>query len=192
MRLSLISGPAAAVTLAEAKAHLRFDSTAEDTLLQLYLNNAIAEFDARTGLLNRAIGVQVWKLTLREFPALDHYPLPFPPLRSITHVKYYDLSNTQQTFSASQYVAITDDIQGSIELTPLAGWPSTYDRYDAVEIQFECGYVSAPEPIKAAILLRTAELFANRGDNAGPATPYISDTIKRLVSPYKVWTRGQW
>src|SRR4051794_4125579 len=123
MGLVRTAAPAAFLDLDEVKLHLRVDAdnTAEDTLIQLYLDAAV---DAIEGHLHRAILEQTWKLTLDEFPRgcysrmagwYSGYPhtwpasergpssslapdlrirLPRPSLIDVVSVKYFDPSGT--------------------------------------------------------------------------------------------------
>src|SRR3990167_6456356 len=88
------------VTLTEAKAHLRYDLTTEDTLITTLIKVATEYAEKR---LSRALITQTWDLYLKEFPPEDTIVLPFPPLQSITHVKYYDSNNTLQTWGSLNY-----------------------------------------------------------------------------------------
>lgn len=192
MRLSLVSGPAAAVTLTEAKAHVRFDSDAEDSTLQIYLDTAIAELDGQDGLLRRSIGVQTWKATAHEFPCWDILEIPLPPLQSVTHIKYRDLDGALQTFDAANYEVVIDGFVGYVKLKPTASWPATQETETAIEITFVAGYDEVPGPLKSAILLRFGELFHGRGDVDGElasagAMHSNEKAIQRLISRYKVW-----
>lgn len=192
MRLSLTSAPAGnPVSLTEAKAHLRISNTASDTLLGNLLTLATQHYDGRNGVLRRALVTQSWRMTLDNWPACRAFELPLPPLQSVESIQYYDADNALQTFASSNYVVITDDLFGRVELTPAASWPVAYDRDDAVQINFTAGYgaynadpAAVPEGIRQAILLYVAELFAARGDES-PASP--SEAARaRLVAPYLI------
>ena len=78
------------LTLTEAKAHLRYDLTTEDTLITTLIKVATEYAEKR---LSRALITQTWDLYLEDFPAEDTIILPFPPLQTISHVKYYDKDN---------------------------------------------------------------------------------------------------
>lgn len=157
--------PAAAypVTLTEARAHLRIDDTAEDTLITTLITMATDYAELRMG---RAIINQTWGQYLDEFPSEDYIEVKFPPLSSVTHVKYYDTSNVLQTLSSSDYEVDTISEPGIIRLVPTASWPGTYDKLNAVIITFIAGYGAAstnvPELIRGAIKLLISHFFENR------------------------------
>ncbi len=78
MALVLTSGPATEpVTVAEAKAHLRLDSDAEDVLIASLIITSRLHLEAALGL---ALIAQGWTLHLDQFPAdgrvAQHEPRP--------------------------------------------------------------------------------------------------------------------
>jgi uncharacterized phiE125 gp8 family phage protein len=187
MLLTLITPPAELpVTLTEAKAHLRVEHTEENALITNLIKAATAEIDGRDGFLRRALVNQTWELGLYWFPTCVRIELPMPPLVSVTHVKYYDADNVEQTFSADNYEVVANAPQGYIALKQGASWPATYQREQAITIRFVAGYGAdstyIPENVRAAMLLRIGELYANRGDDddqdMGP-----SAAVRRLLSP---------
>ena len=86
MSLKLITPPVgSALTLTEAKAHLRVTSSTEDTLHQAMIDAAEALAVTATG---RQLMTATYDLTLDRFaPVIE---LPLPPLQSVTSVKYID------------------------------------------------------------------------------------------------------
>lgn len=189
MQLKLTTAPAVMpVTLDEAKLHLRVEHIADDTLITALIATAVERLDGRFGLLRRGIITQTWDMFQRGFPIMRKLELPMPPLQSVVSVNYYDGSNVQQTFDPANYVVITNEFVGYIKLKLGMSWPLTYERDDAVDVQFICGFGddgdSCPAPLKAAILLTIGDLYMNRGDNAAPGAN--ADAVDRLVSPYRL------
>lgn len=185
MQLAPVTPPAETpVSLAEAKGHLRVEHDKEDTLIGGLIAAVTAELDGRQSFLRRALITQTWDYGLPWFPVTRRIVLPFPPLQSVTSVKYFDASNAEQTFAADNYETVITEEQGFISLKQGASWPSTYERETALTIRFVCGYGAAsavPKNIRAAMLLRIGELYANRGDEetAGDMSP----TVRRLLNP---------
>ena len=192
MQLTLVTPPAGAlVSLAEAKMHLRVEHDAEDDYLPTLIASAEALVGGRDGWTGRALLEQTWRLVLPGFPIAPTIRLPFPPLQSVTHVKYYDANNDLQTYAASNYLVQTGDTPGRLDLLATIGWPSAYSRRDAVEVEFVCGYADAasvPAPVKHAALLILAALYRNRGDE-GFTMPAA---VRRLLAPYKAWGYDDW
>jgi uncharacterized phiE125 gp8 family phage protein len=161
-RAVLVTPPAAEpVTLAQAKKQLELASsdTAHDAHLALLIQAAREQWEADT---DSCCLTQTWKVYAEEFDDDELY-LPKRPIQSITHVKYYDASNVQQTLSTSVYSL--DDAERAVRLDSLQVWPAVYDRFDAITITFVAGYTSAaavPAIHKQAILLLIGKYFENR------------------------------
>lgn len=96
-------------------------------------------------------------------------PCPYPPLQSITSVKYYDSSNVLQTTSASDYtVSASTNGQGQILFDSDYSFPTLYtDRIDRVQVIMVTGYGTddvIPPATKTAIRLLTQASYD--GDQA--------------------------
>jgi uncharacterized phiE125 gp8 family phage protein len=96
----------------------------------------------------------------------DPLVLPWPPIASVTSVKYSDADNVEQTLTSTYYRLLTDTYgTGRIEWTPTAVLPTLYDRGDAIRVLFVTGVAAASVPAvaKQAILLKIEELWG-QGD----------------------------
>ena len=74
------------VTLAQAKAHLRIDGTADDDLLSDLIRAARQEVEQATGM---ALIEQGWRLVLDRWPAHGTVLLKIHPLRQVQSVTLY-------------------------------------------------------------------------------------------------------
>lgn len=198
MDLERTSAPAALLTVADVKAHLRKDHDFENTLFAALIMVVSPLIDGRYGYLQGAANLQTWKLRLPYFPSCRRLELPLAPLSSVVSVKYFDASNVEQTVSASDYQINTRVVPGFIELQPVATWPATYERIDAVTIEFIAGYAAdAPElaTIKQAALLLIGDYYVQRGDGGGGdggmtqfqlnATGIRNPTVLALLDPFR-------
>lgn len=178
------------VSLAAAKTHLRLtsDDTTQDALIQGLIASAREQAEAAT---NRKFITQTWKLTLDTFPyagrqspaywlnlpPLQEYTVyafrsdtdairvPFPPLQSVTSIKYYDPSGVQQTIDPSLYIVDAASEPARIVPVPNYTWPTPQYRINAVEVVFDAGYGDAtlvPQCISRWMLLRVGAMFENR------------------------------
>lgn len=194
MTVTLVTAPTSEpITRAEAKAHLRVDSTAEDTLIDNLIKAFRFSVDGKDGWLNRALITQTWKLYLDRFPLSSRTPVivPLPPLQSVTHIKYYDADGTQQTWGASNYVVDSAAEPGLIFPAYNVVWPTTRDMPNAVEIQFVAGYGASstyiPEAIRQAGLLQIGHWYANRESVAvGASVQTMPQASEWLLRPYHV------
>jgi uncharacterized phiE125 gp8 family phage protein len=159
--LSAVPG-AEPVLLEDVKAHLRVKHTGEDPLIQRQIRLAREYVEA---VSHRQLIEATWILYLDAFPAIIRPPLP--PLSSVTTLKYYDLDNTitaltENTDFTVDYKSEPARIEPEYNLS----WPSTRDRFNAVELTYVAGYGAAgtdvPEPYIQAIHLLVANWYENR------------------------------
>lgn len=188
---TLITAPAAEpVTTAELKAQLRIVRSNEDTLLDRLITAARIIVEKAQW---RQLITATWSVSCRAFPeGTCPIKLPFPPLQTVTHVKYYDTSDTLTTFASTKYdVLVPTSGPGLIQLDTAEAWPEVIGgRSDAVQIQFVCGYGAAgssvPATTKSAILMLAAELYTNRAATPGGSAAMIaavewSNAIESLI-----------
>lgn len=152
------------VTLTEARAHLRIDDTAEDTLITTLIKVATEYAEKR---LARAIITQTWEQYHDAFPLTNNFiEIKLPPLQSITSIKYFDTNNDEIIWANTEYELDTIKEPGIVRLQTGKSFPGTYDRVNAVTIRFVAGYGTAittvPELIRAAIKLTISHFFENR------------------------------
>jgi uncharacterized phiE125 gp8 family phage protein len=98
---------------------------------------------------NRVLLTQTWDYTLDRFPCAGDRRgtlwLPYPPLSSVTSVKYIDMGGTLQTMSSADYVVDTSGVKGRITLAYQKYWPLTRDVASAVTVRFVAGYGDASQ-----------------------------------------------
>lgn len=188
MALKLIT-PAAelAVSLADVKAHLRVDTTDEDSLITAYITAAAELAEQATG---RALMLQTWELTLDAFP--DAFELTRVPASSITSIKYWDTAGVQQTLGTALYTLDNADDYGPAYAVPVVGgtWPDTRVQINAVALRYVAGYANAaavPDSIKSWIKLMVGAMHINR-QAEGAVQTYALGFADRLLDRYKVWS----
>ena len=153
MALSLTTGPAVEpISLTEAKAQLRLEIDADDTLVTSLIQSAREHAEHIT---KRQLITATWKLTLDAFPSV--ITLPLPPLQSVSNIKYYDTDGVQQTLSTDLYQVDSESQPARIVPAYNTTFPSTRIMANAVEVNFVCGFGDAatdvPQKIKQAMLL---------------------------------------
>lgn len=193
MALKLITPASAlAVSLVEAKEHLRVTEAAEDTLITAMITAATETAEQITG---RAIMPQTWELTLDAFP--DAFELTRIPASAVTSLKYYDASGVLTTMAAESYTMDIADDYGFAYVVPAYGltWPTARDQINAVALRFTAGYANAaavPEGIKSWIKLQVSSMFENR-EGESYSSRAVSATVKMsfvdaLLDRYKVYS----
>jgi uncharacterized phiE125 gp8 family phage protein len=181
MTLRLITAPAAlTVSLETAKAYLRVDGTAEDTLITSLLKAAseLGESWAR-----RAFITQTLEQTFDEWPEGNVLTIWRPPLQSVTSLKYIDEDGVESTWASTNY---TVDIKSQPGKIILASTPSvTLQDTGGITVRFVAGYgateASVPERIKQAVLQLVAFWYENREATDVPAYIRAMFTRERVV-----------
>lgn len=152
------------IPLSLLKSHVRVDFDADDGLLQLYLDAAIAYVEGAT---RRLLTQQTRTLRLPDW--IDSR-LPFPPVASVTSVTYKDAAGATQTLAASGYVLDTTRPVPVIRF--LADPPDLdEDSADRVTITYVCGWSAPPRDVITAVLQLAAGSYLMRESVATPAAP---------------------
>lgn len=152
------------ITREEVKDHLRIDATntSEDPFIDTIILAATEYFQSRSW---RQLMTATYTQYLDEFPATG-LELDKPPLQSITSIKYDDLNDAEQTLATSVYETDTFSQIGRVQLQEGESFPSTFDKLNAVRIEYKAGYGDAradvPDLIKSVIKLVVAHFYENR------------------------------
>jgi uncharacterized phiE125 gp8 family phage protein len=157
------------VSVTEAKLQCRVEltQTVEDPLFDIYIAAARDYYEWRTG---RTLHETEYDYVLHYWPSCGYIELPrATPLVSITHIKYRDSSNVEQTWSASEYIADTDNEPGRVVLADGYDWPTLGDYpSNPIRIRYKAG-IAAASPFtdasaadKIPILLLVSAMYDNR------------------------------
>lgn len=189
MSVVVITPPAApVVSLAEAKKHLRAeDFTDDDAYIESLVAAATGTLDGPAGWLGRALVTQTLEWRGDYFGCYD-IELPYPPIASVSSVKYDDTNGTEQTVSSSDYRLVGQPNKPRVALAYGASWPSTRAQDDAIRIRYVAGYGAAsavPAPIKHAILLMVGELYEKREAAADAQHYELPFAVTRLLSTFR-------
>lgn len=162
--LERVTGPAVTpISLSEAKAHLRVDSTDEDTLIEGLISAAVSHFDAR-GLLGRAMITQTWAEYFPQY--VERVRLSMTPFISLTSVQYYDKDNVLQTATLSDFETWKHGDYVILKAKENFQWPQGYTRPDAFKVTYQAGYGSSatdvPQSVRQAMLLAVAHWHEHR------------------------------
>jgi uncharacterized phiE125 gp8 family phage protein len=183
--LTLVTAPAVEpITLTEAKAHLRIDSTDDDSYITALIVAARTIAEERT---NRALITQTWDYVLDRFPCGNTITMRKPKLQSVTSITYIGSDDVTNTMSAADYIVDTDS--GRVVLGYGKQWPTVVLRpASAIRIRFVAGYglaVAVPQPLKQAIFFLVAHWYENR-QPVDKAVEKVPMTFDYLIGPYRV------
>lgn len=190
--LRRIGAPSAEpITLAEARAHLRVDGTAEDAMIALYMAAAREVVEQETG---RCLMPTDWVMDLPGFPADGMIEPWHAPLISLTSISTVSAAGTVTALAAGAWqVAIPAGpaaLRGQAWPAASTTWPSTDIGVAApVRVQYRAGYASVsnvPAALRAAVLLALGDLFANR-EAASVARVSDNPAFGRLIAPYRLF-----
>ncbi|MCX7973745.1 MAG: head-tail connector protein [Candidatus Aminicenantes bacterium] len=172
----------AVVSLEEAKAYLKVDTTDDDMLIASLISVAEATIEKFTGR----------KLLTSEFAYMldmagDIILIPYSPLQEITKIETVASSGAVTDVSSEIYeVDISRDQVGRIRLKPGNSWPD-HRCFASFIIRGRAGYGDTPDkvpsPLKVAILVALAILYENRG---AVESQKLQDAISALCWPYRV------
>lgn len=180
----LLAGPAEEpVSLAEAKAFLKVDDSAEDGLIATLIAAARMHIEGVTG---RALLAQSWRVVLDNWPPNRVVKLPVTPFMSVTEITAYDADDDGHVVPLSQFMREPDRL-----LLPasVAGMPVLRERH-GIEIDYAAGFGTepgdVPPDIRQALLVLVSHWFEHRDAvivaGSGAVVPSGFD---RLVANYR-------
>ena len=162
----------------DQKSFSRITTSAEDTLIDELIKAATAKAEnfTRTAFLDT-----VFEAFYDEFP----YKMFIPKgvVSSITTVSYYDISNSLQTVDLANLDIDLKSKPAIIKANEDFTFPETYDKQNAVIIEYVAGYgadnTAVPEDILTAVKLIFGALYdGDRMDKrAGNTLPTAAESI---------------
>jgi uncharacterized phiE125 gp8 family phage protein len=188
MALVYRSGPAVEpLSLNEAKAHLRLETTADDALVTSLIITSRLHIEAALGL---ALTAQDWTLVLDAWPATGVVNIPMRPVTAVTAVRVRASDGTPSVVPPQTYVFEGAGLPPRL-LPAFGALPNPGRAASGIEIDFTAGYGSAaasvPEPIRQALKLLVAHWYEHREpiEIGSPATA-IPAAVSELLKPYSV------
>ena len=188
MALILTSGPSVEpVSLAEAKAHLRVDGTAEDTLIGSLIVTSRLHVEAALGL---ALITQSWSYFVDAWPKGTELRLPLRPVQAIAAVQLYGPDESVTPVPPEIYLVDGHSVPPRLVRQGAKVWPKPVRSANGIEVAFVAGYgdtaADVPAPIRQAVLLLVAHWYENREPvEIGSATVAIPHGISELLQPYR-------
>lgn len=163
------------ITLAEAKAHLRVDASADDTLItrlvtvsRSFVEDYCASRFATQTVVMKCDGFD------------DLARMPEAPIQSVTSVTYVDTAGATQTLSTDVYELRADGLEAAIVTKYGKTWPIIRPG-SRVTVTAVVGTATTPPPVKHAMLLHLAFSYERR--EGGKTTEL--DAMAALLSNYR-------
>ena len=188
MPLILTFGPAVEpVTLAEAKAHLRVDTGAEDTLVSSLIVTSRLHVEAAVGL---ALITQSWSWFRDAWPPGPALDLPLRPVQGIAAVRLYDENAVATNLDPATYFLDGAGSPPRLVRHGALAWPRPGRIANGIEVAFTAGYGPAaadvPAPIRQVVLLLVAHWYEHRSPlEAGAHAEPVPDMVSELLAPYR-------
>ena len=183
-----IAATTAILTTAEAKTHLKVDTDADDT----YIDNLVSAATESAQIFTNRYFINT-TITQHGDNWNDIATLFKSKVSSITHIKYFDSDNSEQTLATSVWISDINQQPARIGLKPNQSFPSLADRINAVNCKYVVGYGSAasdvPEGIREAVLLTIGNWYENRQEViTGRTATELSKSAQYLLEQFKVQT----
>jgi uncharacterized phiE125 gp8 family phage protein len=172
------------LTLAETKAHLRIDGSAEDDLISALIRTVREHLERETGL---ALLTRTFRLYLDDWPRSRVIQIGRGPVQTIEAVTVYDGDGLPDEIDASGFVL---DGQARPARLVLPARPHPGRAINGIEIDFSAGFGAAgadvPDTLKRAMLLHAALLYEFRGAVAAQDQPAaVPAGYDRLIAPFR-------
>ncbi len=183
------------VSLAEAKAWLRLDTSDEDDIVTALISSARAAIEVHT---SRLFVTQTWRLTLDDWPTVPTgfcsvappgnamMTLPLAPIASITAIRVYDAGGAPQVMAPASYVLRGPPEDRWIDF--IVAPPSPGQTRGGIEVDVIVGVgapADVPQALRQAILMLVARLYENRGDGVEPTPEMTRGAIHSLIAPFR-------
>jgi uncharacterized phiE125 gp8 family phage protein len=187
MALVMTSGPAIEpVTIADAKAHMRIDTAAEDVLIGSLILTSRLHVEAA---LSVAMITQMWTLVIDRWPGGDTVDIPLSPLQAVPAVRVKNASGVGIVVPSTNY--LIDIASRPPRLVWNQAWrPDPGVAVNGIEIDLTAGFgndaSSVPAPLKHAILLLVAHWYEHRDPvEIGANEARIPDAVADLIAPFR-------
>jgi uncharacterized phiE125 gp8 family phage protein len=171
------------ISVAELKAHLRLDSTAEDAALASLITTARLQIEAALAL---ALITQHWTWTFDQWPRRASIELPISPVQSILQ---FTVQRADGLMTVPPAATILDGNGIAARLITKDGWPTPSAAANGIEIKIVAGFgatpADVPAPLRHAVLLLAAHWYGHRDPGNCCATAPSPTAVEHLLAPYR-------
>jgi uncharacterized phiE125 gp8 family phage protein len=182
------------VTLSEAKAHLRVDTTADDAYISSLIS-AAREWCEQ--YLDRSLVHTQWVMRFDKFPpdgTMD-IELPRPPMATSGTAAAVALTFTYEngttaTYSTASYRVDRDGVPGTVKTLYGQTWPPHLQDDNAISVTWWGGYgasgTNVPAAIRHAMLMLVGFWYENRSTVlVGSISKQLEFAVESLLSSHK-------
>ena len=162
-------------TVAQLKAYLDINSSADDAVLTLIIDDAHAMIDRMT---HRTFEATADTTRLFDYPSPYRQLLVFPPRVTLAQAPTTVINGDGATIAASDYVmrGYDDGPYFGIRLKRSATWTYIDDPEEAISITGRWAWsVTPPDDIRRATIRLAMWMYRQRGNNADAERPLIAE-----------------
>lgn len=174
------------VSLAELKAHLKIDHTADDASLMSLISMGRQAVERDTG---QSLITQTWVLRRDDWPC-KYIELHHAPVQSVTSITYVDTAGATQTWSSSEYVVDIYSKPALVRCGYSYSWPSIRGDERGIAVTYVAGYgaagTSVPYELRQAVLLRCQLEYDGWNADAFGTMRGAADAYERIVAANRV------
>lgn len=176
-----------AFALAEAKGHLRVDSsdTSEDDLITAMVRAAMDHVER---FASQVLTPRTMEAAWSAFPILPELlSIPREPVTGIVSIAYTDADGIAAELDEADWrwsESAADTVMPAFQ----ASWPTAADERGSVRLTFEAGYEVglAPASLVAAVKLMLGHLYENRSSVVtGTIATELPLSVQALCMPYR-------
>ena len=202
--VTLVQPAVEPVTLIEAKAHLRVDSSDEDSTISMLITAARIHVEryTRRSLIYTAhrILLDTWPYDI-ELPRSPGVEAAANTVTGIAYatprIRYYDQDGTQQTltYAGEDFDALVNDNPPRLVLYPDTTWPSLQTALrGGIEVDWIAGYgstaVSVPAPLRLAIRMLVSHWFEQREAVAPGSMTTVPMAVESILMSFQDGSMG--
>jgi uncharacterized phiE125 gp8 family phage protein len=176
------------ITRALLKEHSRITTDEDDDYIDNLIKTVRRQVEQITG---RALITQTWYYYMDKWPSGNYFKLPYPPLQSVTSVKYIESDTTISEWSSGEYIVDTDSEPGRVVLDYGESFPgATLLPSNPIYTEFVCGYgddrLDVPDDIRHAMLMLCAHYYEMREPTiTGTILTPVPMTVERLLADHR-------
>ena len=182
----LLTAPAIEpLSLAEAKAFLRVETSDDDEVIGALIAGSRIHVEAQT---RRALITQRWRISADAWPADGRLAIVPAPLQTLIAARVYDFDNASHAVDTAAFVL--DRGASALVFAPWA-LPAPGRLAAGIEPDVTVGYgdaaVDVPEPLRQAIRLLVAHWYEKRGlvTTSANYSP-LPQSVAALIAPYRM------
>ena len=175
------------VTLAQAKLHLRVDTSDDDTLVTSLIGAARMQVERHTGLV---LITQQWSCFYDRWGDDGELAICIAPLLSVDALKVYAADDVAAVIDTAHYMADLVSRPGRLIIRGARSWSAPGRVANGIEVAVTAGYGAlasdVPEPLCQAILQLIAHWYENRSPvHHGEVPRHVPLGVLALMAPFR-------